>query len=124
MDDQEMVEQIARVCHAANAEYCRSIGDMSQPSWEEAPDWQKESARAGVSFHLDNPEAGPSGSHKSWLKQKEADGWQYGDVKDPEKKLHPCYLPFYELPPEQQMKDYIFTAIVYAFHHGPRKVAE
>ena len=105
----------ARICHEANRAYCLTLGDESQPSWEDAPDWQKESAVNGVQFHLDNPGAGPAASHENWLQEKEAAGWTYGEVKDPEAKTHPCYLPYLELPVEQRLKDSLFIAIVDAF---------
>lgn len=108
------IQYIAKICHEVNRAYCQSLGDFSQPPWAEAPDWQKESAVMGVTFHLENPTAGPEGSHNSWLAQKERDGWHYGPIKDPEKKEHPCYVPYTELPQAQQSKDYIFTAIVHA----------
>lgn len=106
------IEEIAKVCHEANRGYCKALGDDSQLPWDEAPQWAKTSAINGVRFHLDNPNAGPSGSHENWLKEKEREGWKYGEVKDPEKKEHPCYVPYEQLPKEQQAKDYIFTAIV------------
>lgn len=106
------IEEIAKVCHEANRGYCKALGDDSQLPWEEAPQWAKNSAINGVRFHLDNPNAGPSGSHENWLKEKEKEGWKYGEVKDPEKKEHPCFVPYDQLPKEQQAKDYIFTAIV------------
>lgn len=106
---------IARACHNINAEYCKAIGDDSQLTWCDAPDWQKQSACDGVRMHLDNPAAGPEQSHESWMRQKEADGWVYGDVKDPEKKQHPCIVPFSKLPVEQQAKDFIFRAVVHNF---------
>ena len=31
---------IAMLCHSINAAYCRSLGDDTQPSWDDAPDWQ------------------------------------------------------------------------------------
>lgn len=105
---------IASICHEANRQYCKTIGDHTQPLWDDAPEWQKNSAIAGVQFHLLNPEAGPSGSHENWMKDKDADGWVYGEVKDPEAKTHPCMVPYDQLPIEQRMKDYIFTAIVHA----------
>lgn len=112
----EGILAIAAVCHAANEEYCRNLGDFSQPSWDEAPDWQRSSAISGVQFHLANPEAGDSASHDNWMAQKIADGWVYGEVKDPEASppTHPCIVPFDELPPEQQGKDRLFRAIVHA----------
>ena len=107
-------EQIAKVCHEVNRAYCKALGDESQLPWVDAPQWQRDSAIMGVEFIRANPEAKPSASHESWLKQKEADGWKYGPVKDAEKKEHPCYVPYDELPVEQKAKDYIFGAIVRA----------
>ena len=106
------VEDVASICHEVNRAYCQSMGDMSQLSWQEAPGWQKESATKGVEYHLSNPHAKPSDSHESWLKEKERDGWVYGEVKDPDKKEHPCFVPYDNLPKEQKAKDYIFSAIV------------
>ena len=37
------IRLIAKACHEANKVYCESIGDDTQPSWENAPEWQKES---------------------------------------------------------------------------------
>jgi hypothetical protein len=105
---------VAAVTHEANRAYCRAIGDSSQPSWAEAPNWQRNSAINGVRFHRENPGAGDSASHDNWMREKEADGWVYGDVKDPDRKQHPCMVPFDQLPPEQQRKDALFRAIVHA----------
>jgi hypothetical protein len=107
-------EQVARVCHEVNKAYCQSLGDNSQPSWEQAPEWQRKSAINGVAFHVINPDAGADSSHKSWLAEKEKDGWAYGVVKNPDKKQHPCMVPFENLPVSQQAKDYIFRAIVHS----------
>ena len=108
------IESIAKVCHEANRAYCDTLGDYSQKPWEDAPDWQKQSAITGVNFHLSNPDSKPSNSHESWLAEKERDGWKYGPIKDPEKKEHPCFVPYDQLPAEQQAKDYIFLGIVRA----------
>lgn len=111
------VALIARAAHDMNAAYCRALGDDSQPAWEDAPGWQIASAIAGVEFHLANPEAGPSASHDSWMAQKEAEGWKFGEVKDAEKKEHPCMVPFDKLPTEQQAKDTLFRQMVHTL--GP-----
>ena len=106
-----LLSAVAQVCHEANRGYCAALGDNSQLPWDEAPEWQKKSAVDGVLFCIENPSAPPSASHDSWLAQKAADGWKYGDVKDAEKKEHPCFVPYDELPTEQKAKDYIFAAI-------------
>ncbi len=107
-------EDIAQVAHELQKSYCESIGDNSQLSWEEAPEWQKSSAINGVKFHLDNPDASPAASHDSWLKQKTEEGWKYGAVKNPETKEHPCFVPYEQLPVEQKSKDYIFRQTIHS----------
>jgi hypothetical protein len=107
------LDRIARVCHEVNRAYCQALGDNSQSAWEEAPEWQRVSARMGVDLHLAG-NFGPEASHIAWMRQKQEEGWAYGPAKDPELKQHPCMLPFDELPPEQQAKDFIFRAIVHA----------
>lgn len=106
------VEEIAKACHEANRGYCAALGDLSQLPWEQAPEWQRKSAITGVEYHLANPDSTPADSHKSWLAEKTRDGWCYGRVKDPVAKTHPCFVPYEQLPKEQQAKDFIFLAIV------------
>lgn len=103
---------IARICHEANKALCESLRDMSQVSWDEAPEWQRASAINGVLYNLNNPNAPASASHDNWLEEKRIAGWRYGPVKNPEKKEHPCFVPYEELPLEQQAKDHLFKGIV------------
>ena len=105
--------EIAKVCHEVNRAYCKALGDNSQSAWEDAPKWQIDSALLGVKLHTET-DAGPSASHDGWMAQKIAEGWIYGEVKDPEAKTHPCIMPFDKLPQNQQAKDFIFCAVVHA----------
>ena len=107
-----IVEACARAAHEVNRAYCIALGDMSQPPWEDAPGWQKASALNGVVGALNGNT--PEQSHEGWLREKEATGWVYGPVKDPEKKKHPCFLPYAKLSPEQRMKDALFVGTVRA----------
>jgi hypothetical protein len=108
------VEKIARVAHEANRGYCIGLGDYSQERWENAPQWQKDSAIAGVEAIIANPALTPEQSHEGWLTQKKDDGWVYGTTKNPDKKTHPCVVPYDELPAEQRVKDALFGAVVRA----------
>lgn len=108
------IRLIAKVAHDANRSYCATHGDMSQVPWEDAPEWQQQSAVAGVEFCLANRDAPASANHDSWLRHKLDAGWTYGPVKDAEKKEHPCLVPYEQLPVEQQKKDALFKAIVAA----------
>ena len=110
----ERAMTIAMVCHEANRAYCRSIGDFSQPTWDGAPDWQKDSAITGALARLNDPSLSSEDIHQKWVEYKAADGWGYGEVKDAEKKTHPCMVPYDQLPSDQKRKDALFNGIVEA----------
>lgn len=103
--------EIARVAHEVNRAYCKSIGDNSQPAFDDAPVWQVESAIQGVKYYAENPGVTPEMMHGNWVTQKLNDGWTYGPLKNPMTKEHPCMVPYDKLPQEQKIKDHIFSAI-------------
>lgn len=106
------IKQLAKAAHEVNRAFCEQMNDFSQLPWDNAPKWQRESCIKGVEFKLVNQDATPEQQHIEWLKIKKRDGWEYGEVKDAEKKTHPCYLPYDKLPPEQQAKDTLFATVV------------
>jgi hypothetical protein len=110
IDDPRLIEACARAAHEVNRAYCLALGDDSQSPWETAPDWQKSSARNGVTGALTGNT--PKQSHESWLREKREAGWKYGPVKDPERKEHPCFVGYVELPAPQRAKDDLFTSTV------------
>jgi hypothetical protein len=114
----------ARAAHEANRAYCLATGDGSQFTWDTAPGWQKDSAIKGVFGVLAGN--GPEESHASWLREKEAAGWVYGDIKMPDAKppQHPCMVPYDRLPPEQRMKDHVFVSVVTAMAKALRLIIE
>lgn len=108
------IVNVARIAYEVNRAYCESLGDHSQPKWEYAAAWQRDSVVNGVRFHLLNPSAGPEASHNNWMKEKIDQGWKYGIKRDSEKREHPCLVPFDDLLPTQQAKDFIFRAVVHS----------
>lgn len=103
---------VARIIHEANRAVQRTTGEEVNPSWEAAPDWMVESTLQGIQGVLEGN--APEQSHESWMAARLADGWVYGPEKDVARKIHPCLVPYDELPPEQQLKDRLFVAIVRA----------
>ena len=108
----DRIEAAARAAHEANRAYCIALGDKSQVSWDDAPQWQRDSAINGVRgvMHANTPRE----SHESWLAEKKAAGWIYGETKDADKKTHPCMVEYDKLPPDQQAKDDVYVAVVKA----------
>jgi len=113
MSPDERVEYIASVCHDANRRWALASGEAPEtvwPVWELAPVGIQASARVGVRAALDG--ATPEALHVSWCDTKTRDGWIYGAVRDNAAKVHPCLVPYRELPAAQRQKDALFHAIV------------
>jgi hypothetical protein len=104
------IETIAETCHEANRVLQQVLGEEVNPPWAVLDQELKDSIMDGVLNALKG--VTPRESHENWLKFKEAHGWSYGETKDFEKKTHPCFVAYDELPPEQQLKDELFTSIV------------
>jgi len=119
VDNARQIEQVARVCHEALRAFCETLGDDSLPPWDKAPEWQKESSRAGVRSYFEQFAAGvePTAEeiHERWLKEKRAAGWKRGDTKDHETREHPSFVPYGDLPLDEKRKDYLFAAVCQAF---------
>lgn len=43
--------------------------------------------------------------HDVWAKGRMDEGWVYGEVKDAEKKVSPCLIPYDELPESEKKYD-------------------
>ena len=43
--------------------------------------------------------------HERWARQRRADGWCYGPVRDDEALRHPMLIPYDDLPVDEQQKD-------------------
>lgn len=108
----DFTTKLARIVHQANKAYCESIGDTSQVDWEDASESIQKAAKSGVKAIIDNPNVTPADLHDAWSKERMDDGWVYGEVKDEDKKTHPCLVPYDKLPPHQRFKDHLFNNIV------------
>lgn len=108
----DTIEKAAQAAHEANRVLCFSVGDNSQPKWEDAEEWQRKSAISGVLQVLSNPSVSAQDLHESWMAEKKENGWIYGPVKNAVTKEHPAILPYDQLPREQRLKDELFCIVV------------
>jgi hypothetical protein len=109
------VAQIAKVCHEANRAYCQTNGDLTHGSWEEISQERRDGMIKGVIYRLNNPGASQEATHVAWCESKKAEGWKFGAKKNEEEKIHPCLVPYEQLPITQQLKDTLFGMIVNSF---------
>ena len=103
-------EAAAEFLHEVNRMYCKLIGDDSQVNWNNAPQWQKDSAINGVKAIISGKVQEAKDSHQLWFNEKNSQGWKYGKVKEPEKKLHPCMVHYDNLPLEQKDKGIYYSS--------------
>lgn len=107
------VAEIGRVVHEVHR-----VVQMNQnnPTIAVSPPWDDfdQESRALVISRVKGVQAGvsPEQSHEDWCVFKLTHGWTLGPVKDGDLKQHPSLVPYAELPPDRQMKDRLFAAIV------------
>jgi len=109
------IETLARIVHEANRAYCLENEQYDQEPWEMTPKIIQHSALQGIKHLAANPELTPEQMHQNWMDYKLEEGWKYAEVKDVEAKIHPCLVPFDELPEFEKTKDTLFHAIVHPF---------
>jgi hypothetical protein len=108
----EFVEFASPLVHEAISAWGVANGQPAYPEWEHAEAWMKDATRASVTFVLDNPDAPVSSHHDQWVEKKIADGWTFGETKDPENKRHPLLIDFADLPEVEQRKDELLRSLV------------
>ena len=77
---------------------------------------------------MSNPKITSEDIHIEWMNNKKKQGWVYGEVKDEDKKTHPCLVDYKDLSDLDKMKDSIFidTVLKYMGEEGlvSNRVAE
>jgi len=43
--------------------------------------------------------------HNHWYAERRLNGWQYGPKRDDNRKIHPCLIPYEQLPEPEKQKD-------------------
>lgn len=112
MSHGQKVEAIARAAHEANRGWCMAHDDQTVPPWDLM--LPKEYAGLVRGVHVTLSGATPEQQHDAWRQQRASEGWVFGPEKDPERKCHPCMVPYELLSAMQKVKDALFQAVVRA----------
>ena len=107
------VEDIARICHDADRALQIALGEAPNNDWANTSADIKESVVTGV-IAATQEGMTPAKLHRAWVLERTKSGYVYGEVKDHDKKTHPCLVPYEDLPSEQRAKDVLFFSIVLA----------
>ena len=111
--EDEIIELILTVVHNANAVLKKINGEKH----EELADMES-ARRAGMKAAIKNAlitDTTPEQSHINWLAAQEALGYKYGVSIDRINLLHPCMVPYDQLPEAQKLKDDLFMSIINSF---------
>lgn len=102
---------IAQECHNKNNELMMMNGEEQNGNWDSLDRHTKFINLKSVIKALENPDLTAKDMHDEWMNNKIADGWKFGDVKDPELKTHPLIIDYDLMKDVDKMKDQIFIDV-------------
>jgi len=108
------LDLVTRAAHEVDRSWNEVIGAHVNKQWEVLTEKEQQTAKnavIGVITHDFNAEQ----THVSWVAEKKSQGWTYGEVKDLERKTHPCLVSWAELPIEFRVKDELWVDTVRSF---------
>lgn len=107
------VEAIARACYEAMRAHAAFLGEAQEP-WAKLSPEKRAALIWSAQYIAGHPIAKAEDVHGEWIRAKRGAGWSCGPAIDEEAKQHPLFVPFCDLPVEQQRKAEIFLATVRA----------
>ncbi len=113
LSEDDILELILTVVHNANAVLKKINGEKHEELADMEPA-RRAGIKAAIKYALEN-DTTPEESHNKWLVAQEALGYKYGVEIDRVNLLHPCMVPYEQLPAAQKLKDDMFMSIINSF---------
>lgn len=104
--------ELARIAHCAVRALQAAFGQEVSARWEE---YYEGDGWRGAALHiktLREEGATPETAHNRWVAMRRREGWKYGPVKDPARKITPWLVDYQELTESERAKDYIFYYLI------------
>lgn len=112
--EKEYLLSIAHVAHEANRAWCEEMDDFTQSTWDELTEEEQAEKADLVEWRIVHADSPIPAWHERWVKEKQREGWVYGEEMDEEAKISPLLVDWNQLPTEQKYKDHLFVAVVKA----------
>lgn len=107
-------EAVAQICHAANAEHTRLMGDTPKDWGDLDQKTRKSIIDAVLKIANCNGNTTPEAIHEDWRAFKVGEGWTQGKLNW-EAKTNPLLKPWNELAQGQKLKSLLFYNIVNSY---------
>jgi len=104
-------DDIAQISYETARAWSRVTGGERLPSWGSLSDREKRRAISDAERLRPPPEATLAEWHAARVAEMKADKWVYGEKKDTDRKVHPCLVPFEDLPRSEIVKIGLFIKL-------------
>ena len=102
--------EIAKICHEANRQYCKTNNLTEMGKWEDYP---KEFQDFWINeVIITNHKTSAKEVWQRWFDNKSKEGWKYAKKMDVKNKLHPNMVPWEKLSEVERGKYNLFLATV------------
>lgn len=110
------IPQIAKNAHEVVRAYCKSIGEVTPPHFEDLKDNEVRNLINAVKLLKHNPRTYAGSVHDNWISNMISEGWVYSPEYNEDLKQSPELVSYRELSPISRAKDKLFHEVVKIGH--------
>jgi hypothetical protein len=103
------LDEIAKICHNTHVRYCSNMNLKGMTlSWNDVQENHKNIIKDSLQKIINGEIKNPKESHNNFVKQKEKEGWVYGEDYSLEDKINPRLTDFENLSINDKVKEILF----------------